>query len=131
MLHVKNYTTLLNTSIGTKEMVHWIFKNIMSQTNLKNVGLDLLKRYNTLFTLQHLLDGGIDFRLSKSSVFVNLLHHLKCLMSDWFITKDKVRNDVNDNADKDIKGIYIIIVIENLNQDLPTINYKFTPQSIN
>ena len=31
--HTKNYTTLLNTSVGTKEMIHQIFKNIVPQTN--------------------------------------------------------------------------------------------------
>jgi hypothetical protein len=61
VLHAKNYVTLLNTSVGTKEMVHQIFKNIMPRTNLKNVSLDLLKRYNTLFALHYLLDGGADF----------------------------------------------------------------------
>jgi hypothetical protein len=107
MLHVKNYATLLNTSVGTKEMVHRIFKNIVPRTNLKNMSLDLLKRYNTLFALRHLLDGGIDFQFSKSnSGFVNLPNHLKRLMSDWFVTKDKVKkNDVNENADEDIEGI--------------------------
>lgn len=106
MLHAKNYATLLNTSVGTKEMVHRIFKKIVPRTNLKNVNLDLLKRYNTLFTLRHLLDGGIDFRFSRSnSGFMNLPHHLKRLINDWFITNDKVRNDANENVDEDIEGI--------------------------
>jgi len=108
MLHAKNYATLLNTSVGTKEMVHRIFKKIVPRTNLKNVSLDLLKRYNTLFALRHLLDGGIDFRFSKSNRgFTNLPHHLKRLMSDWFITKDKAGNDANENVDEDIEGIPI------------------------
>ena len=112
MLHVKNYATLLNTSVGTKEMVHRIFKNIVPRTNLKNMSLDLLKHYNTLFALRHLLDGGIDFRFSKSnSGFVNLPNHLKRLMSDWFVTKDKVKNDVNENADEDIEGIQWIFLM--------------------
>ncbi|PKB98811.1 hypothetical protein RhiirA5_430767 [Rhizophagus irregularis] len=64
LLHAKNYATLLNTSVGTKEMVHRIFKGIVPRTNLKNVGLDLLKHYTTLFAIRHLLDGGIDLRLS-------------------------------------------------------------------
>src|SRR5688572_11344166 len=37
LLHAKNYATLLNVSIGTKEMVHRIFKSIILRTNLKNV----------------------------------------------------------------------------------------------
>ena len=39
---------------------------------------------------------GIDLRLSKSNNgFMNLPKHLWRLMSDWFITKDKV--DANDD----------------------------------
>ncbi|POG58484.1 hypothetical protein GLOIN_2v1488565 [Rhizophagus irregularis DAOM 181602=DAOM 197198] len=65
--HVKNYTTLLNTGVGTKEMMHRIFKTIMSRTNRKNVELDLLKRYTTLFAVRHLFDGVHlpDERISK------------------------------------------------------------------
>ncbi|CAI2182066.1 12802_t:CDS:2 [Funneliformis geosporum] len=37
--HVKNYATLLNTGVGTKEIVHCIFKNIVLRTNKKNVDL--------------------------------------------------------------------------------------------
>src|SRR5207245_573259 len=71
--HAKNYATLLNTSVGTKEMVHRLFKNIVPRTNLKNVRLDLLKYYTTLFAIRHLLDGGIDLRFSISNVgFMNL-----------------------------------------------------------
>lgn len=96
-LHAKNYATLLNTSVATKEMVHRIFKNIVPRTNLKNVGLDLLKHYTTLFALQHLLDGGIDLRFSASNNgFMNLPRHLKRLMSDWFITKETV--EIKDSA---------------------------------
>jgi hypothetical protein len=100
-LHAKNYATLLNTSVGTKEMVHRIFKGIVPRTNLKNVSLDLLKHYTTLFAIRHLLDGGIDLRLSKSnSGFMNLPKQLRRLMSDWFVTKDKV--DVRDDVSKGI-----------------------------
>jgi len=32
-------------------------------------------------------------------------------MSDWFVTKDKVRkNDVNENADEDVEGIQWIFL---------------------
>ena len=101
LLHAKNYTMLLNTSIGTKEIVHRIFKSIVPWTNLKNVSLDLLKHYTTLFAIRHLLDGGTDLRLSTSnSGFMNLPRHLKRLISDWFITKDIV--DIKDNASEGI-----------------------------
>lgn len=78
-------------------MVHRIFKNIVPRTNLKNVGLDLLKHYTTLFALRHLLDGGIDLRFSAlNNGFMNLPRHLKRLMSDWFITKETV--EIKDSA---------------------------------
>jgi hypothetical protein len=79
---------LLNTGVGTKEMVHRIFKNIVPQTNRKNVELDLLKRYTTLFAIRHLLDGGIDFRYSSTNNALKTLpHHLRRLMNDWFIAE--------------------------------------------
>ena len=78
-------------------MVHQLFKSIVPRTNLKNVSLDLLKNYTTLFAIRHLLDGGIDLRLSTSnSGFKNLPKHLRRMMSDWFVTKDKV--DINDDV---------------------------------
>jgi len=86
-------------SVGTKEMVHRIFKKIVMRTNRKNVNLDLLKHYTTLFAIWHLLDGGIDLRLSTSNNgFMNLSKHLQRLMSDWFITKDKAdtKDDVSE-----------------------------------
>ena len=80
-------------------MIHRIFKNIVPQTNLKNVSLDLLKHYTTLFAIRHLLDGGIDLRLSTSNGgFMNLPKHLRRLMSNWFITKDNV--DIKNDAEE-------------------------------
>ena len=100
-MHAKNYATLLNTSVSTKEMVHRVFKSIVPRTNLKNVGLDLLKHYTTLFALRHLLDGGVDLRFSTSnSGFTNLPRQLKRLMNNWFITKDIV--DIDDNTSEKI-----------------------------
>lgn len=84
--HAKNYATLLNTGVGTKEMVHRIFKNIVPRTNRKNVDFDLLKRYTTMFALRHLFDGGVDKRFfSTNNALMNLPHHLKRMMNDWFI----------------------------------------------
>jgi len=78
-------------------MVHRIFKSIVPRTNLKNVSLDLLKHYTTLFAIRHLLDGGIDLRFSTSnSGFVNLPKHLQRMMNNWFITKDKVNSNKDD-----------------------------------
>ena len=65
------------------------------------MSLDLLKHYTTLFAIRHLLDGGIDLRLSTSnSGFMNITKHSRRLMSDWFVTKDKV--DVKDDVSEGI-----------------------------
>jgi hypothetical protein len=81
-------------------MVHRIFKNIAPRTNRKKIDLDLLKRYTTLFAVRHLLDSGIDLRYSTSNIgFMNLPQHLKRMMNDWFITKDRanIEDDLNEN----------------------------------
>jgi hypothetical protein len=80
-------------------MVHRLFKGIVPRTNLKNVSLDLLKNYTTLFAIRHLIDGGIDLRLStQNSGFMNLPKHLQRMMSDWFITKNNIYiNDTHVN----------------------------------
>ncbi|GBC01031.1 hypothetical protein RclHR1_04040001, partial [Rhizophagus clarus] len=94
--HAKNYATLLNTGVGTKEMVHKIFKNIMPQTNRKNVDLDLLKRYTTLFAVRYLFDGSIEICLSSmKNALNNLPHHLNWLMDSWFIAERSF--DFNDD----------------------------------
>uniref|UniRef100_U9TWW1 BAH domain-containing protein n=1 Tax=Rhizophagus irregularis (strain DAOM 181602 / DAOM 197198 / MUCL 43194) TaxID=747089 RepID=U9TWW1_RHIID len=99
MQHAKSYATLLNTSVETKEMMHRILKSAVPRTNLKNVSLDLLKHYTTLFAVRHLLDGGIDMRFSTSNHgFMNLPHHLQRMMSDWFIIKGEV--NIEDDADE-------------------------------
>jgi hypothetical protein len=65
------------------------------------VSLDLLKHYTTIFAIRHLLDGGIDLRSNTANNgFINLLKHLQHLMSNWFVTKDKV--DVSDDTSKGI-----------------------------
>jgi len=50
-MHAKTYRTLINTQIGIKEIVHYIFKGMVSKTNRKNIELDLLKHYTTLFAI--------------------------------------------------------------------------------
>lgn len=78
-------------------MVHKIFKHIVPRTNCKNVDLDLLKRYTTLFAVRHLFDGGIDNRLSfMNNALNNLPHHLKRLMDGWFIADKSL--DFNDDG---------------------------------
>jgi hypothetical protein len=93
----------LNTGVGTKEMVHRIFKNIVPQTNRKNIDLDLLKRYTTLFAVRHLIDGGIDYRFpSMENALTNLPHHLKRLMDNWFIVEKPL--DSNEDASEGLIG---------------------------
>ncbi|GBB87223.1 hypothetical protein RclHR1_13670004 [Rhizophagus clarus] len=79
-------------------MVHCIFKNIISQTNQKNVDLDLLKCYTTLFALRHLFDGGVNNRFSSSNnALTNLSSHLKRLINDWFITREFFDLDISED----------------------------------
>lgn len=66
--HAKTFGTLINTAVGTKEMVHRIFKSIVLHTNRKNIELDLLKHYTTLQSIRHLADGGLDPRFSQSNI---------------------------------------------------------------
>lgn len=76
LMHAKTYATLINTQVGIKEMVHRIFKGIVIKTNRKNIDLDLLKNYTTLFAIRHLVDGGNDSRFTKSCTgFTNTICH--------------------------------------------------------
>ena len=87
-MHAQTFGTLTNTQVGIKEMVHWIFKGIVPKTNCKNIDLDLLKQYNTLFAIRHLSDGGTDPRFASSCTgFTN--PNFGNLFSDWYVTKDK------------------------------------------
>ena len=84
--HARTFGTLTNTAVGTKEMVHRIFKNMVPRTNCKNIELDLLKRYTTLQAIRHLADGGIDPRNLQHSVeFMNISQDFSRLFKDWFI----------------------------------------------
>ena len=104
--HARNYATLLNTGVGTKEMVHRIFKNIVPRTNKKNIELDLLKHYNTLFAMRHLFDRGVDSRFSSTNnSFMTLLDHLKRLLDDWFII-EKPEEDASEGLIKDLLYLF-------------------------
>ncbi len=101
-MHAQTFGTLTNTQCGIKEMVHHIFKGIVPRTNRKNIDLDLLKRYNTLFAIQHLSDSGIDPRFAKSCASFtssNFGH----LLSNWYLTEDKSSNEENEDLDDDSK----------------------------
>src|SRR6266498_3229666 len=98
LIHAKTYGTLINTQIGIKEMVHRIFKGIVQKTNHKNIELDLLKHYTTLFAIQHLMDDGADSRFIRSCIgFSNMLSNFKQLFSNWYIAKNKLLQDDNNN----------------------------------
>ncbi|CAB4382368.1 unnamed protein product [Rhizophagus irregularis] len=88
LMHAKTFGTLINTQVGIKEMVYRIFKGMVPKTNCKNIDLDLLKRYNTLFAIRHLADGGIDPRLNRSCTGFTS-SNFDQLFSNWYVTEDK------------------------------------------
>ncbi|UZO07040.1 uncharacterized protein OCT59_027344 [Rhizophagus irregularis] len=97
--HVRTFGTLVNTAVGTKEMVHRIFKNKVPHTNCKNIEFDLLKYYTTLQAIRHLSDGGIDPRNLQHSVeFMNLFQDFSHLFKDWFIMES------SETDNKEFKG---------------------------
>ena len=90
LMHAQTFGTLTNIQVGIKEMVHRIFKGIVPKTNRKNIDLDLVKRYNTLFAIRHLADGGTDPRFASSCAgFANS-------NSNWYVTEDKSSNEGQD-----------------------------------
>jgi hypothetical protein len=109
-MHARNYGTLINTQVGIKEMVHRIFKTMVSRTNHKNIELDLLKRYTTLFAIRHLTDNGIDQRLSQPcNGFANMSLNFGKLLTNWYITEDKVSNE--QEPDENTGGMYYNCII--------------------
>ena len=101
-MHAKTYATLINTQVGIKEMVHRIFKGIVIKTNRKNIDLDLLKNYTTLFAIRHLVDGGIDPRFARSCAgFAS--SNFGNLFSNWYLTEDKFLNEESEDLDDDGK----------------------------
>ncbi|GBC42452.2 hypothetical protein GLOIN_2v1790940 [Rhizophagus irregularis DAOM 181602=DAOM 197198] len=88
LMHAKTFGTLVNSQVGIKEMVHRIFKGMVPKTNCKTIDLDLLKRYNTLFAIRHLADGGIDPRLNRSCTGFTS-SNFDQLFLNWYVTEDK------------------------------------------
>ena len=102
-MHAKTFGTLTNTQVGIKEMVHRIFKEMVPKTNCKNIDLDLLKRYNTLFAIRHLADGGIDPRFNRSCTgFTN--SNFGQLFLNWYVTEDKYSIEEQAQDNDDTKG---------------------------
>ena len=109
-MHAKTYGTLINTQCGIKEMVHRIFKAMVPQTNRKNIELDLLKRYTTLFAIRHLVDGGIDQRLSRHcDSFAIMSSTFRHILTNWYITEDKTWNA--QEQDETADGLYCNFII--------------------
>jgi hypothetical protein len=107
--HARTFGTLTNTAVGTKEMVHRIFKNMVPHTNRKNVELDLLKRYTTLQSIRHLADGGLDPRFSRPSIdFIDISRNSKCLFKDWFIIEDSLDEDNEESEGIKFKNTYYL-----------------------
>lgn len=102
--HARTFGTLVNTQVGIKEMVHRIFKGIVPRTNRKNIDLDLLKRYNTLFAIRHLVDGGIDPRFARSCTgFAG--YNFGHLFSNWYLTEDKSLDEESEGDLEDSSKI--------------------------
>ena len=89
-------------------MVHRIFKSMVPKTNRKIVELDLIKRYNTIFAIRHLIDGGIDRRFScPSNGFASLRKSDKILFTDWYITEDNtLSQDYYEHETNETGGEY-------------------------
>jgi hypothetical protein len=94
VFHAKNYGTLVNVQVGNKEMVHKIFKDMVTRTNKKNIELDMMKRYTTLYAMRHLTEGGIDWRLSRSNdTFKNISQEIRCLFTTWLEKEPEIPED--------------------------------------
>ena len=101
-------------------MVHKTFKLMVPKTNRKIVELDLIKRYNTIFAIRHLVDGGIDRRLLQSnSGFTSIQKSNKNLFANWYVTEDNrfsqdyenEINETNETSGKYSLQLFICFVI--------------------
>jgi len=88
-------------------MVHRIFKGMVGHTNRKNVEMDLMRRYNTIQALRHLVDGGNDPRFPGGN-WITQVPAKKCLnklLSGWYAIETPSLEEEN-NAD--IEGLKIV-----------------------
>ena len=109
LMHAKTYGTLINTQVGIKEMVHHTFKKIVPKTNHKNIDLDLLKHYTTLFAIRHLTDNSIDSRFTRPCTgFANMATNFNQLFLNWYITENKLLQEEDYDVDGKIKIIFYI-----------------------
>ena len=78
---------------------------MVPKTNWKIVKLDLIKRYNTIFAIQHLVDGEIDRRLSQPSTgFTSMRKCDKHLFTNWYVTEDNTF--FQDDYEDETRGKY-------------------------
>jgi hypothetical protein len=99
--HAKNFATLANISVGVKEMVHRIFKGVVGHTNHKNVEMDLMKRYNTVQSLRHLVDEGEDPRFPNKKWIAQVPSKelLRKLLSNWYATEEPLPEENNTDTE--------------------------------
>jgi hypothetical protein len=70
----------------------------------------LLKRYTTLFAIRHLVDGGADQRLMQPCRgFVTMPSNFRNLLTNWYITEDKVSNE--QELDEYVDGLYYNFIV--------------------
>lgn len=89
--NARNFGMLVNTFVGVKEVMHRILKSSVSKMNKKNIELDFIRRYNTLQTIRHLIDGGKDdWFPTIGQGFLNITTDplLYPILSDWYIMQD-------------------------------------------
>ncbi|GBB96107.1 hypothetical protein RclHR1_26850002 [Rhizophagus clarus] len=102
------------------------------QINCKNVKLDLLKRYTTLFAICHLVDGGVDQRLLQPCRgFATISSNFRSLLTNWYITEDNVSNEqeLDESADVIISPVDFITNIV-LKRSLSQQNHKNIVKSL-
>ncbi|RGB22335.1 hypothetical protein C1646_776261 [Rhizophagus diaphanus] len=109
--HAKPFSTLVNSSVGIKEMVHRTFKGAVPHTNGKMIEKDLIKRYNTLQALCNIIDGSLKSRYNN---------HLGCgyfqdnvfrsLLSSWYTTSASINDtkEIVETVDSPNDSIYEI-----------------------
>ncbi|CAG8637539.1 10225_t:CDS:2, partial [Paraglomus occultum] len=73
--HAKKFATLVNTSVGVKEMVHRIFKGVVRH---KNVEMDLVKKWIAKVPSKELLHK---------------------LLSNWYATEEPLSEENNTDAE--------------------------------
>src|SRR5687768_384042 len=98
LMHAKTYGTLTNTQVGIIEMVHRVLKGMVPKTNRKNIDLDLVNTYTTLFASRHLIDSGIHSRFIKPCTSIgNISTNFNQVVSNWYITDNKFsKGEVED-----------------------------------